>query len=492
MRKRSRVIFLWLIWSITMSLVFYTVENRIIREKAREELQDQANIISEQLSVLAENDFCAEAGDSKAQNARLKALSLLLDHVETLEDARPLLDEFTESTDADGLVVYDREGNILYAVGDAAGINDPADIVQILLDQHLFEIMDQALVWIDVYHDYLFSSQIFDDSEDYICWSAHQDQWLLAAHTRPSKAKAEVINYFDWRTVFRRIPIGKTGALLAVDQTDETILSWEDRTLEGETLNALNLQLPGNAAAVSLEELKAAFSQPCKTQEVQIGGKAYLAARVDEERMLTLALLPMDEIREDVFSATGVLALLTLSVTGVCAGYAFFHTVHKGEGLACKVHFDLLRDDRLKVHGFFILPAPGFVVRAELAVGVVFLLRLLTDTLVLVPLEYHGHVLTVRHGNMDRRVIRVLKGSVPTGTDSAPRTICSVNELRDSVISDSLRKGERELFTGLECAEKIIDPGLASEPLFCQCPSRHPSSVVPDDDFFVVQHADPS
>ena len=255
MRKRSRVIFLWLIWSITMSLVFYTVENRIIREKAEEELLDQANIISERLPVLAENHFCAEAGDTKAQNARLKALSLLLDHVETLEDTRPLLDEFMESTDVDGLLVYDREGNILYTAGDVAGINVSADIVQTLLDHHLFELMDQALVWSDVYHDYLFSSQIFKGSEGYIYWSAHQDQWLLAAHPRPSKAKAEVINYFDWRTVFRRIPIGKTGALLAVDQTDETILSWEDRTLEGASLNALNLQLPGNAAAVSLEEL---------------------------------------------------------------------------------------------------------------------------------------------------------------------------------------------------------------------------------------------
>ena len=91
---------------------------------------------------------------------------------------------------------------------------------------------------------------------------------------------------------------------------------------------------------------------------------------------------------------------------------------------------------------------------------------------------------------MDRCVIRVLKGSVPTG--SAPCFVCSVNEFRDSVIGDSLWKRERELFTGLECAEKIIDPGLASKSLFCQCPSRHPSSVVPDDDFFVVQHADPS
>ena len=65
---------------------------------------------------------------------------------------------------------------------------------------------------------------------------------------------------------------------------------------------------------------------------------------------------------------------------------------------------------------------------------------------------------------MDRCVIRVLKGSVPTGTDSAPRTICSVNELRDSVIGDSLRKGKRELFTGLEFNLLGVSHELAVQP----------------------------
>ena len=44
-KRRIGIIALWLVWAILMSVVFYVIEDRIVRDEARKEILDQANTI---------------------------------------------------------------------------------------------------------------------------------------------------------------------------------------------------------------------------------------------------------------------------------------------------------------------------------------------------------------------------------------------------------------------------------------------------------------
>ena len=44
-KRRIGIIALWLVWTILMSVAFYAIEDRIVRDEARKEILDQANTI---------------------------------------------------------------------------------------------------------------------------------------------------------------------------------------------------------------------------------------------------------------------------------------------------------------------------------------------------------------------------------------------------------------------------------------------------------------
>jgi len=330
-KRRIGIIVLWFVWSILMSVVFYAIENRIVWNEARKEILDQANTIAGRLPALGENHFYAKVGAAKAQFNKLKALSLALEDKEDVEAARELLDEFTRINKAEELVMYDRTGKVLYRTGESQQLDLSQETIQKLLSPDTFETMDERLVWNDRYRDIMFSSAfVNNDLQNVFSWNAHGGEWTLVVRDAPTDVEKEAAEYFDWRTVVRKITIGKNGCLLALDASDGTILSWKDRKAEGQPFEALEIRINGNVPT-GTEDLKNAFTGEDRTTEIRIGSETYLAARVDEPYLLMLELIPIGEIQEKAFSSAGTLTLLMMFITGICAGYAFFHIKDKEE-----------------------------------------------------------------------------------------------------------------------------------------------------------------
>ena len=142
-KRRIGIIALWLVWAILMSVVFYAIEDRIVRDEARKEILDQANTIAGQLPALGENHFYAKVGATKAQFNKLKALSLGLEEKADVDAARELLDEFARINKAEELVMYDREGHVLYRTGESKQLDLTEETIQKLLSLDALETMDE-------------------------------------------------------------------------------------------------------------------------------------------------------------------------------------------------------------------------------------------------------------------------------------------------------------------------------------------------------------
>ena len=353
-KRRIGIIVLWLVWAILMGVIFYAIEDGIVWNEARKEILDQANTIAGQLPAMGENHFYAKVGAAKAQFNKLKALSLALEDKEDVEAARELLDEYARINKAEELVMYDRVGKVLYRTGESQQLDLSEETIQKLLSLDALETMDERLVWNDRYRDIMFSSAfVNNDLQNVFAWTAHGGEWTLVFRDTPSDVEKEAAEYFDWRTVLRKITIGRNGCLLALDTTDGTILSWKDRKAEGKPFETLEIRVNGNVPA-GTEDLKNAFTGEDRTAEIRIGSETYFAAMVDEPYLLTLELMPVGEIHGKAFSAAGTLTLLMMFITGICAGYAFFHIKDKEETVWKKKRgFDWDHDlaSKLKVIG---------------------------------------------------------------------------------------------------------------------------------------------
>ena len=293
---------------------------------------DQGNMIAGQLPALGENHFYAKVGAARSMFNKLKALATALDGKEDVEAARDLLDEYAKINKAEELVMYDRTGKVLYRTGESKELDFTEETIQKLLSLDEFETMDEQLVWNNRYRDIMFSSRFVNSELQHVfAWSAHQGEWTLVVRDTPNEAEKEAAEYFDWRTVLRKITIGRDGCLLALDASDGTILSWKDQKLEGQPFETLGIRINGNADPTGPEELKNAFSGKERTAEIRISDETYLAAMVDEPYLLTLELMPVGEIHGKAVSTAATLAMLMMFITGICAGYAFFHIKDKEE-----------------------------------------------------------------------------------------------------------------------------------------------------------------
>ena len=117
-KRRIAIVAVWLICLLIADIIISVEEYRIFTEKAQKELLEQAETVAQQLPSILENNYYAELGSMKMQEAKLKALAMGLEDYEDLEEAKRFLDAYIESADLAGLTVFNRKGSPLYVVGE--------------------------------------------------------------------------------------------------------------------------------------------------------------------------------------------------------------------------------------------------------------------------------------------------------------------------------------------------------------------------------------
>ena len=324
--RRIRIFALWLICMILFNiLIFHTVKAQKT-EQAKADLADQAKIATGHIPSIVENELCAQIGRNLLKE-KLKTLAFVLETMENPEEIKPFVDGYAKAAGIGDIVIYDREGQAVYAASGAE-INENPEAMRLSL-KSLYDVENQGTkVSVMTYHNYDLESffnyeQILDKSQRMLYMNAG-DQWLISANYDPSESQSYVEDYFRWTNALKKITIGESGFVMAVQNSDGTVMSFTDcREREGENVTALDVRLPGQSKAASAVELQNAFDDG--TIEMEAAGKKYLAARLDIPGVLMLVLRPMQEIRDSIAEDTGRLFCLTALISGLCALYAFFH-----------------------------------------------------------------------------------------------------------------------------------------------------------------------
>ena len=323
--KRIRIIVLWVIFLVVTSFIIYHVENSIHFRNAKKELSEQAVTVAGQIPSIVENDLCTQVG-WEMLFAKLQALSCVLEAYDDIDDAREFLDDYVQAADIRGLTIYDRNAQIIYNSADSLMLDLKAEDICNILDTRMYEQNAQGTTYTytDEIGSLVFSSISLAEIEQNYYWGV-KDQWFILISNSMSDDWKNIESYFKWNNVLSNIRIGNTGSVLAVDENDGTVLSCVESDKNGKPVSELDIRINDDGRACSLEDLLAVFDQPGQVEEIRIADSSFYAVRLDINHVLMLALLPFDEIREQVKSETGLLAFLIILITGFYVLYAFFH-----------------------------------------------------------------------------------------------------------------------------------------------------------------------
>ena len=323
-KRRILIIAAWIVCLIAATSLFFHIEKQVYYERAETDLLGETEIIAKQIPKLAEDSFNTRVSAKRLLFSKLRALALALEDYDSIEEAGEFLESFTQAADIEGLAIYDRSGTLLYGSDAYSSIDFNADLVNRALDSHMFEKTAQDIRYSDLYRDYLFSSKNLNETDESYSWGV-KDQWLLTIKDTESEAQKNTEDYFEWSNVLQRIIIGRSGYVLALDEADGTVLSCADSGKNGAPVEELEIRMNGGDAPASLDDLLAAFGSTDTVEKLEIAGKVHFAARLDVDRALMLALLPVEEIDSELDNAAGLLLFLLFLATGMFVLFAVIH-----------------------------------------------------------------------------------------------------------------------------------------------------------------------
>ena len=328
-KGKALIVAIWIIFMLVSAFVFYEVEEGLYTNKAKGELVEQAENISKQIPSIIENDMYSDIGGLKVLMSKLKAAAFKLQDFDTIEQAKPFLDDFTSVAGIDGLVVVDRSGNLLYGPeSEFVKLNYSVEEIEAILDQRLYKSVSDKLDDLSGLSNYMqkayLSEGCMDISGKAYSWGVG-DHWLIAITNDESSAQQEVMEHFDWSKALQKITIGNSGSLIAVRTRDGEILSCADEKLVGETIGSIGMNVSGFGWISSVEDLQSAFTDAYKVKTVKVGGVDKLATRLDIDDEVILALLPVSEVTADALGATLLTELLIGLTSGLFILYALLH-----------------------------------------------------------------------------------------------------------------------------------------------------------------------
>ena len=326
MKKASRkkkwkllIIFIWILFLVAVSIGSINLQRANIYEKERTEMSNQAEIISGQFTNLVDTNFYIRAALQERQLSEIKAVSFVLENYDDIDEAKDYLEDIVNTTEVKNLWVYDMSGNVVFGNGEAPETAPKPDEIAYLLDSKVYEMLES-----DYNGDerYWTTTYFFEDDSNGIVWGV-KDRWLVYAEEPFSDRLKEVAQFFDWEKVIQDITIGRDGAVLAVSEINDTVLSYNDPAFEGLPVEDLNIKTAENKEAANVEELNEEFANKGEVKEIEVNSVRYYATRMNIDNDLFLLMFPVESIENEIYSETLILMIPLAIITLIGVIYVF-------------------------------------------------------------------------------------------------------------------------------------------------------------------------
>ena len=321
------IIFIWILFIAVVSIGSCFLQRASVYKKAKIELMDQAEIISEQFTSLVDTNYYTRAALYDRMYSEVRSLSFALESYDDIGKAKGFLEDIVNTTEVKNLWIYDRDGNIVFGSGDAPECPIEPDYIPAFLDSRKYESEEYLS---DAEDRYLITTRLLDKDKNSLLWGV-KDKWLIYVKDIFSDAQKDVVGFFDWDQVLQSISIGRNGAVLAVSVIDGSVLSFSDPDARSKPVENLNIKNVGKKEVLSADQLLEEFSQMGEVKAIEVNSIRYYATRMNIDADLFLVMFPAQEIENEVITESVVLILPVILITGIGVIYVFCLAAFRSE-----------------------------------------------------------------------------------------------------------------------------------------------------------------
>ena len=321
------IIAVWILFLVAAGFGCISLQRSTVLQKAKTELTNQAETISGQFNSLVDTNFYSRAVFYDRLIPEVKAISLVLENYDDVDQAKAFLENIVSTTEVKNLWIYDRKGNILFGSGAAPEPKpEPGDISSVL-DSKSYELIEGNY---DENDRYRTTTYYLEDDSNGLLWGV-KDRWLIYAKDNLSDELKNVVQFFDWNHTLQDVSVSRGGAVLAVSKTEGCVLSYSDPSAKGKPVEELNIKLAGKKTAATVDRLLEAFSGTGEVTEIEVDSVRYYATRMNIDNDLFLLMCPSETIENEIRFATIILMAPLALITGIGVLYAFCLTADELE-----------------------------------------------------------------------------------------------------------------------------------------------------------------
>ena len=320
-KKKISIVIAWVLILIVLNVCFFFMESRIYDRTAKAELIEQSNAISRQLPSIVESDYYVQIASIRVVATKIKTLAFALEQFETIEQARPFLDEFCSIAEMDSLSIYDTDGKRIYGDYDDYDSIMSAEAVQSILISKIYDVIDEDATYSEENFESLLQISETSVGTDRYFWGVG-DRWLIMCANSISDAQKNVTNHLSRNRLIRSITVGESGYVLLINKDDGKVICCDRPELDG--LQMKELHISDDKEIETVEELLSLFDEEGPVK-LNIRGFEYYASKLSIKGVVALVVMPTSEVKDDVNKATLILFILVIILTGLAMLYAFFH-----------------------------------------------------------------------------------------------------------------------------------------------------------------------
>ena len=327
-KKQILIIAVWIAFLILASVLLGLLENHLCTKSAHEELLASADMVARKLPDLLENDIYSDMIYAGIRDARMNAVALALEDVNTVGQAKKVLDEVCPEAGLKGLALYDKDRKLVYGYGDYKGFEFDENFAQqmneITTEDYYNSILDNP----DYINIYCYSPERLEENFEAYGWATKDGRWVMLGDFAEDETEDRIFRYFRWNSILQNIKIGSRGFAVGVDSEGGIILSFPDDErvqYTNKDVTALEIKLDGSEQVATLEDLKKAFANPNEIVRLSFGNQKYDVVSAPVDSVMILLFYPVSEIHKKAGNSIATHMILIFLITGIGVLYMVFH-----------------------------------------------------------------------------------------------------------------------------------------------------------------------